>query len=125
MSAVPPDVESFNAQVWSLVRQVPSGRVTTYGRVAERLGPPPGVDPETFRVYGARWVGAAMAASPGDVPWQRVVNAQGEISIRQGGLHLRQRSLLEAEGVEFNARGQIDLGRFGWEPGVPQQGSLW
>ena len=59
-----------------------------------------------------------MAAIPEgtDVPWQRVINAKGEISERKGGTALEniQRVLLEAEGVEFNAQRRVDLERFGW-----------
>jgi methylated-DNA-protein-cysteine methyltransferase-like protein len=54
-----------------------------------------------------------MAACPQDVPWQRVINAQGKVSLaRQGGQE--QRELLEAEGVEFDERGRVDLRRYAW-----------
>jgi len=122
----PPDPAAFNQRVWELVRTVPRGTVTTYGRVAELLGTPPGVAAETYHAHGARWVGGAMAACPDDVPWQRVVNAQGKISIRSGSGHLRQMALLEAEGVIFDEKGRIDLSRFEWgtEKPPPQKG-LW
>jgi methylated-DNA-protein-cysteine methyltransferase-like protein len=55
-----------------------------------------------------------MAACPADVPWQRVINAQGKISVRKGGGSLEQRALLEAEGVEFDDRERVDLARYGW-----------
>jgi len=108
---------AFYSQVWEVVRGVPPGRVIPYGRVGELVPPPEGIPPETYAAYRARWVGAAMAASPRDVPWQRVINAQGKISLGRPDLQQRQRSLLEADGVEFDARGRIDLGRFGWEGG--------
>lgn len=125
MAQQPPNSGQFAERVWEFVRGVPFGKVVTYGRVAEEIGPPQGVDDETYKTYGARWVGSAMAASPADVPWQRVVNAQGRISIRKGGLHLRQKALLQAEGVEFDARDRIDLDRFDWKSGKPQQKTLW
>jgi methylated-DNA-protein-cysteine methyltransferase-like protein len=106
---------AFFARVWEVVRRVPPGRVTTYGRVGEFVSPPEGVPAEAYAAYRARWVGAAMAASPPDVPWQRVVNAQGKISVGRADLQGRQRSLLEAEGVEFDGRGRIDLEMFGWD----------
>lgn len=122
----PPDADSFNPQVWEAARQVPRGRVTTYGKIAEIVGPPPGVDPEEYRALGPRWVGTAMAACPEDVPWQRVVNAQGRISIRTGGGHLKQKALLEAEGIVFDEKDRIDLNRFGWGlPPVVRQMSLF
>lgn len=126
MMTDPPDPRTFNPRVWEAARQVPYGRVTTYGKIAEIVGPPEGVDPELYHAFGPRWVGTAMAACPDDVPWQRVVNAQGRISIRAGGGHLRQRALLEAEGVEFDEQDRIDLNRFGWGiPPVMRQGTLF
>ena len=93
---------------YEVVRRVPSGRVTTYGAVAHEAGLP----------GRARQVGYAMAALPDDhdVPWHRVINAKGEISPRSGGSPFGsiQRTLLEAEGVTFDARGGTDLERFGW-----------
>ena len=53
-----------------------------------------------------------MAACPEDVPWQRVINSQGRISLRPGSEN--QRRLLEEEGVEFNASDRVDFARFGW-----------
>lgn len=93
------------ANVYSLVRLVPPGYVTTYGEIARRLG------------TTARAVGFAMAALPvgHNVPWQRVINSRGEISPRKDGDGSQiQRALLEAEGVRFDAGGKTDLNRFGW-----------
>ncbi len=109
-----PNKAEFYVRVWALVRQIPPGRVTSYGLIADLLAPPEGVAPRTYRAFGARWVGGAMAACPADVPWQRVINAQGKISVRKGGSHLRQCALLKAEGVAFDDRGRIDLRHFGW-----------
>lgn len=108
----PPNPHEFYARAWALVRQIPPGRVATYGQIAWLLSPPPGVDFETYRAFGARWVGGAMAACPQDVPWQRVINARGGISPRPGAE--RQRELLEAEGIVF-VNDRIDLKKYGWE----------
>lgn len=93
---------------YSVIRRVPRGRVATYGTVAREAGMP----------GRARQVGYALAAlSDGhDVPWHRIVNARGEVSRRSAALGYErlQQSLLEAEGVDFGARGRIDLDRFGW-----------
>lgn len=118
----PPDPIIFNHQVWDIVRQVPPGKVATYGQVARMLPPPEGMDPKAYQAFGPRWVGGAMAACPEDVPWQRVINSRGEISARPGAE--KQRQLLEQEGVPFDGRGRIDLKIFGWqssfeEPGQP------
>jgi len=111
------DRETFYHRVWELVRQIPSGKVATYGQVAQLLSPPKGVDIQTYRAFGARWVGGAMSACPPDVPWQRVINAQGKISVRKGSGYLRQLSLLENEGVLINpAKQKIDLKKYGWNP---------
>ncbi len=102
----PPNPKHFHLRVWDLVRQIPPGRVATYGQLAARIAP-------ENRVWGARWVGGALAVCPEDVPWQRVVNAQGKISPRPGAE--AQAALLRAEGVELDESGRIDLRRFGWQ----------
>jgi methylated-DNA-protein-cysteine methyltransferase-like protein len=92
-----------------VVRRVPSGRVATYGQVAEVAGLP----------GGARQVGYALHALSGHttVPWHRVVNASGMIS-RRGvpGPEIVQRQRLVREGVTFDARGRIDLQTYAWRP---------
>lgn len=93
---------------YQVVRRVPRGRVATYGTVAREAGMP----------GRARQVGYALAAlsESHEVPWHRVVNARGEVSPRSAALGYEelQRTLLEAEGVDFDGRGRIDLERFGW-----------
>ena len=118
----PPNPQAYYAQVWDLVRQIPHGRVATYGQVAKMLPPPMGVEIETYTAFAPRWVGGAMAACPDDVPWQRVINSKGEISERAGAE--RQRLLLEQEGVQFDAKNRIDLKKYGWngQPGEPDVG---
>jgi methylated-DNA-protein-cysteine methyltransferase-like protein len=79
--------------------------VVTYGQIARALGMP----------HGARTVGWAMRACGSDVPWHRVVNAHGEISVRPtAGFH-EQRTRLRAEGIHFDRSGRIDLDRYGWK----------
>jgi methylated-DNA-protein-cysteine methyltransferase-like protein len=96
------------AQIWSVVRRIPRGKVATYGQIAELAG-----------IEGhARQVGYALNALPegSPVPWHRVVNSFGEISARSADdSHELQRMLLEAEGVEFDVRGRLDLRRFRWD----------
>ncbi len=101
--------ESEYQAYYAVVRKIPPGRVMTYGDVA-RAAARPGC---------ARRVGYALAALRGsDAPWWRVVNARGGISPRAGeaGPSLRQRRLLEAEGVVFDAAGRIDLARYRHRP---------
>ena len=95
-------------RIYDVVRRIPRGRVATYGQVGAEAG----------LAGRARQVGYAMAALPdeSDVPWQRVVNAQGRISPRPGhGPHV-QRLLLEEEGVVFREDGRLDLARYLWQP---------
>jgi methylated-DNA-protein-cysteine methyltransferase-like protein len=110
--ASPPNLHAFHAQVWDVVRQIPPGKVVTYGQIAGLLPPPGGMDPKAYLAFGPRWAGGAMAACPEDVPWQRVINAQGKISPRLGAQD--QRALLEAEGVEFDERERINLKKYRW-----------
>jgi methylated-DNA-protein-cysteine methyltransferase-like protein len=96
-------------RIYAVVRRIPRGRVATYGQVASLC-----------RMPGrAREVGWALAALRVDtaVPWQRVINARGEISGRGEPEASRvQRALLEREGVEFARSGRVDLAAFGWRP---------
>jgi methylated-DNA-protein-cysteine methyltransferase-like protein len=110
--ATPPGRDDFEAEVWDLVRAIPPGRVTTYGRLAALATPPAGMDAAAYRAFGARWVGGAMAHCPDDVPWWRVINAQGRVSERPTAAEQRER--LEAEGVAFDGRDRVDLRVFGW-----------
>jgi len=65
----PPNKQLIHEQVWAFVRQIPSGKVATYGQVSKTLSKPEGVSKEDFQLSAARWVGLAMAACPNDVPW--------------------------------------------------------
>lgn len=88
-----------------MVRLIPAGTVATYGQIASIVG-----------CCTPRQVGYALAALPhgSDVPWQRVINARGEISLNPNGSGAFQREILEREGVRFNEGGQTDLNKFGW-----------
>jgi methylated-DNA-protein-cysteine methyltransferase-like protein len=99
----------LHARIHAVVKRIPRGRVASYGQIARIAG----------LASHARLVGYAMAALPDDsrVPWQRVVNAQGRVSLRSSpGFDSLQRVLLEREGVRFDASGRIDLAHFGWQP---------
>lgn len=99
----------FFTHVYRLVRKVPRGKVVTYGQVAAILGAP----------RAARAVGSALRHLPRPlsqkVPWQRVINASGGISLRGDvGRAEHQRWLLETEGVEFDRNGKVDLREYRW-----------
>lgn len=108
----PPNQQAYYEQVWQLARQVPHGKVVTYGQIAQLLPPPAGVDPQEYKAWSPRWVGDAMGACPADVPWQRVINAQGKISQRAGSEH--QRRLLAEEDIVF-VNDKVDLKRYQWQ----------
>jgi methylated-DNA-protein-cysteine methyltransferase-like protein len=100
---------SIYQTIYRIVRRIPRGRVATYGQVAQLAG---------LRGH-ARQVGYALHALPDgqSLPWQRVVNAQGSISLRsRNDNHQFQRLLLEAEGIRFDRRGRINLERYRWRP---------
>jgi methylated-DNA-protein-cysteine methyltransferase-like protein len=98
----------FFERVYRLVRQVPRGKVTSYGAIASMMGHP----------RAARTVGWALHGlkEGTDVPWHRVINSRGRISTscqeHDAGL---QRAMLEDEEVEFNERDVVDWDRFGWK----------
>lgn len=94
----------FDSAVYRLVCQIPRGKVATYGQLAALLGAP----------RAARAVGYAMKRCPTGIPWQRVLNARGGISLRAnvGGM-ITQRLLLGREGVSF-VSGRADLPRDRW-----------
>lgn len=102
-----PEPKPTHQRIYHVVRQVPPGKVTTYGQVARIAG---GCTP--------RMVGFALSSSgpnEKDVPWQRVINAQGKISPHGYGIGSQlQRELLEAEGVVFDERDRVDLDVYGW-----------
>ncbi len=93
----------FFQDVYRVVSMIPPGQVATYGQIAAYLGNP----------HAARTVGWALRALPDglDVPWHRVINAQGRISTATD----LQQIMLEEEGVIFDEEGRIDLKKYCWE----------
>ena len=99
-------LEPTYARIYLVVRQIPPGRVATYGQIASIVGG-----------CTARMVGYALAAlhSGKDVPWQRVINAQGKISFRaDSGGNAMQRRLLEEEGLRFDPQDRVDFRKHRW-----------
>ena len=101
---------AITERVWAAVKRIPRGKVASYGQIAALLGMP----------RHARLVGYTLATTPQTVkiPWHRVVNAEGRISLRlrhwDSGSDDLQRILLENEGVIFDSSGRVDLKRFRW-----------
>ncbi|MBI4860641.1 MAG: MGMT family protein [Candidatus Riflebacteria bacterium] len=96
-------------KIYEIVRRIPRGKVATYGQVSSLL----------CRRYTPLFVGWALHALPGgrlDIPWHRVLNARGRISVGRldPSAQQVQRALLESEGVRFDRTGRCDLSIFGW-----------
>jgi methylated-DNA-protein-cysteine methyltransferase-like protein len=109
-------VANYRKIVYLIVRQIPAGCVSTYGQIAEMIPAPAGIDPPHYHRVRAQWVGRAMRHAPEDLPWQRVINSQGKISMPAGSRGAAiQRMRLEAEGVAFDRHSRVDLDRFGWQ----------
>jgi methylated-DNA-protein-cysteine methyltransferase-like protein len=101
---------SFDQRVWLMVSRIPSGQLATYGQIADLIG-----------AYGcARQVGWALRrlSLPSNVPWHRVVNAQGRISmsLSREGSDWIQREMLLAEGVPVDEEGRLPLKERLWRP---------
>ena len=101
------EAPSFREQVLSLVARIPPGFVATYGQISMLAG----------HARRARHVGNVLASLPpgNDLPWHRVINAQGRVSPRGGGSVGRQERLLRQEGLRFKG-GRVNLARYRWEP---------
>ena len=99
--------KSYRGRVFDIVRQIPKGKLMTYGQIAIILG----------EGYTARTVGFVMHDAEKGVPWQRVINAQGACSTQHLLLpHNMQQMMLEKEGVVFNEKGKCDLEKYRWKP---------
>lgn len=96
-------IQEFFNDVYEITRQIPRGKVLTYGKIAQLAGRP----------QHARWVGRAMAQAPADdtLPCHRVVNSVGQTAPGWP----RQRALLESEGVTFRANDRVEMKKHLWE----------
>lgn len=105
-----PDPEDYADAVLLLVEQVPDGRVTTYGALADAVG-----------WGGARRIGTVLAQHGGGVPWWRVVRADGSLPPSHG---LEARARYRHEGTPLLASGRVDLRRAGWAPEDREAGGV-
>lgn len=103
--------DEFEAQLYAWLAQIPSGRVVTYGQLAQLIGRP----------NGARWIGRQLGRLPAgsSLPWYRVLNASGRSSLplEKSGSN-RQLRLLQREGV-LVVDGRVSLARYRWDPFAP------
>ncbi|EHV9705909.1 TPA: DNA base-flipping protein [Vibrio parahaemolyticus] len=100
-------MDQFLVQIFAVIHQIPKGKVSTYGEIAKMAG---------YLGY-ARHVGKALGNLPegSKLPWFRVINSQGKISLKGRDLD-RQKQKLEAEGIEVSEIGKIALRKYKWQP---------
>jgi methylated-DNA-protein-cysteine methyltransferase related protein len=98
----------YRSKVYEIVRQIPSGKVMTYGQIAVLLG----------EGYTARTIGYVMhAAGDQNVPWQRVINSKGSCSTEKFTSPISlQQNLLQNEGIIFSEKGICNLKLYRWSP---------
>jgi methylated-DNA-protein-cysteine methyltransferase-like protein len=99
--------DSFTSQAISLIQRIPRGKVATYGQIADLAG----------NRRGARMVVRILNSSSEkyDLPWHRIVNRNGQISLPRGNGYELQKELLEKEGVVFGSEDTIDLRKYLWQ----------
>ena len=100
--------DAFYQQIIKTIRRIPRGRVATYGQIAALAGNP----------RAARQVVRALHAGSDkeSLPWHRVINGKGKISLGPGAGYELQQALLEGEGIVFGSKDTVDLDRFLWKP---------
>lgn len=101
-------LESFSQRVKKVIKNIPPGKVATYGQVAFMAG---------YFGYAKQVAYVLHSSSTKDkLPWHRVINARGRISLQPGRGFEKQKLLLQEEGVEFDEKNRIDMDRFQWDP---------
>jgi methylated-DNA-protein-cysteine methyltransferase related protein len=100
-------VSTFSLHAIKFMKKIPAGKVSTYGQIATFAGNNRGAR-QVVRLLNSSW-------RKQNLPWHRIVNSKGTISLRKGDGYEMQKSLLEAEGVEFNTNDKIDFSRFLWQ----------
>jgi methylated-DNA-protein-cysteine methyltransferase-like protein len=90
------------------LKRIPRGKVATYAQIAALAGHP-------RAVRAVFWI-LHSSSRKAKLPWQRVINSRGRISLKLGNGYEQQRALLEREGIVFELGGSVDLGRYQWRP---------
>ena len=100
-------VSSFYIRAIEIIKKIPKGKVATYGQIAKFAGNP----------QGSRQIARILHSSSEkhELPWHRVINSKGRISLNPGDGYELQKMLLENEGIQFDENDRIDLSRFGWD----------
>ena len=116
-SSTPTKSNSANRyqRIWDIVAQIPYGKVSSYGQIAELAG----------QARAARFVSRALTAAPENLqlPWHRVISANGQIAFKKNAsAYKKQRDLLRGEGIVVNA-GKVHMQTFRWQPSMDER--LW
>lgn len=101
-------MNTFTSNVVKIIRQIPSGRVMTYGQIAALAGSPRGAR-QVVRILHSM-------SQKYQLPWHRVINKQGQLALQDEPFAMQQRLNLEGEGVEVSPDGYVDLARFQHHP---------
>jgi len=100
--------KGFYERVVKFIKTVPAGKVATYGQIADYAGNPRAAREVAYILHSS--------SEKENLPWQRVINSKGRISMKPGRGYELQKRLLEDEGVVFDEEGRIDFDKFLWQP---------
>lgn len=100
--------KGFYERVVKFIRSIPLGRVATYGQIADYAGNPRAAREVAYILHSS--------SEKENLPWQRVINSKGRISMKPGRGYELQKKLLQDEGVVFDEEDKVDFNRFLWEP---------
>jgi methylated-DNA-protein-cysteine methyltransferase-like protein len=100
--------QGFYERVVRFIRSVPAGKVATYGQIADYAGNPRAAREVAYILHSS--------SEKEGLPWQRVINSKGSISLKRGRGYELQKKMLEDEGVVFDGEDRVDLARFRWQP---------
>ncbi|MBS4189580.1 MGMT family protein [Bacillus sp. FJAT-49705] len=103
-------METFTQRAIFIIKNIPAGKVMTYGQIAKLAGSPRGAR-QVVRILHSM-------SKKQQLPWHRVINSKGEIGLKDNEFFTIQKLSLESEGVEFKLNGTIDLNRFLYEPDI-------
>ena len=101
--------DTFHQKAVKIIKKIPRGKVATYGQIALLAG-----NPRASRMV----VRVLYSVKEENLPWHRLINREGKISLREGQGYEEQESLLKSEGVVFNSDGSIDLKKYQWSPRI-------
>jgi methylated-DNA-protein-cysteine methyltransferase related protein len=106
-------LKSFTERAITIIKNIPRGKVMTYGQIAKHAGSPRGAR-QVVRILHSM-------SQKYQLPWQRVINSKGEIGFQDKEQFNRQKTFLESEGVILNLKGKIDLDHYPHSPAIPPE----